>query len=77
MANPLTTGERVAWRRSGLRALVLRPVQLWIPDTGAPGFAEECRRQSELIRDHSTQASRVEDEAWERASEEAIADDAR
>lgn len=28
-------------RRSGLRL-----VQLWIPDTRAPGFAEECRRQS-------------------------------
>ncbi len=28
-------------RRSGLR-----PVQLWLPDTRARGFAEECRRQS-------------------------------
>jgi hypothetical protein len=30
-------------RRSGLRL-----VQLWIPDTRARGFAEECRRQSGL-----------------------------
>lgn len=29
-------------RRSGLRL-----VQLWIPDTRARGFAEECRRQSQ------------------------------
>jgi hypothetical protein len=28
-------------RRSGLRL-----VQLWVPDTRAPGFADECRRQS-------------------------------
>jgi hypothetical protein len=24
----------------------LRPVQIWLPDTRRPGFAEECRRQS-------------------------------
>jgi hypothetical protein len=24
----------------------LRPVQIWVPDTRRPGFAEECRRQS-------------------------------
>jgi hypothetical protein len=76
MTNPLSTGERVARRRSKLRALGLRPVQLWVPDTSAPGFAEECRRQSQLVRDHTTQASRSEDEAWERASWETIADDA-
>lgn len=28
-------------RRSGLRLM-----QLWVPDTRARGFAEECRRQS-------------------------------
>jgi len=28
-------------RRAGLRL-----VQLWVPDTRARGFAEECRRQS-------------------------------
>jgi hypothetical protein len=29
-----------------LRAAGLRPVQIWVPDTRRPGFAEECRRQS-------------------------------
>jgi len=24
----------------------LRPVQIWVPDTRRPDFAEECRRQS-------------------------------
>jgi len=26
----------------------LRPVQIWVPDTRLPGFAQECRRQSRL-----------------------------
>jgi hypothetical protein len=26
----------------------LRPVQIWVPDTRKPNFAEECRRQSLL-----------------------------
>jgi hypothetical protein len=34
--------------RDGLRAAGLRPVQIWVPDTRRPGFAEECRRQSRL-----------------------------
>jgi hypothetical protein len=31
----------------------LRPVQIWVPDTRREGFAEECRRQSLLLRDDS------------------------
>jgi len=26
-------------------------VQLWVPDTRQPGFADECRRQSRLLLD--------------------------
>jgi hypothetical protein len=36
-------------RRDNLRALGLRPVQIWVPDTRASGFAEEYRRQSALL----------------------------
>ena len=36
-------------RRDKLRSLGLRPVQIWVPDTRAPGFAEEYRRQSALL----------------------------
>jgi hypothetical protein len=25
-------------------------VQIWVPDTKKPGFAEECRRQSLLLK---------------------------
>jgi hypothetical protein len=24
----------------------VRPLQIWVPDTSAPGFDEECHRQS-------------------------------
>ena len=41
--------ERVQKHRDALRAVGLRPVQLWVPDTRRPGFAAECRRQSRLI----------------------------
>jgi Protein of unknown function (DUF3018) len=72
MSKPLSRAERVARRRAKLRAAGLRPVQKWLPDTRDPGFVEECRRQSRLIRDSETDASRAEDAAWEAASEEAL-----
>ena len=39
---------RVQKRRSALRMAGLRPVQIWVPDTRRPGFAAECKRQSDL-----------------------------
>lgn len=39
--NSLVQKHRDALRMSGLR-----PVQIWVPDTRRPDFAEECRRQS-------------------------------
>ena len=47
MVTPVT--QRVRKRRDALRAAGLRPVQIWVPDTSRPGFAEECRRQSLLV----------------------------
>ena len=32
-----------------MRAAGLRPVQIWLPDTHAPGFAAKCRAQAEAI----------------------------
>ena len=43
--------RRVQRHRAGLRAAGLRPVQIWVPDTRRRGFAEECRRQSRLLRE--------------------------
>ena len=37
------TDRSAARRVSGLRL-----VRLWVPDSRAPGFAEECRRQTAL-----------------------------
>ena len=46
MASSVTA--RVQKRRDVLRAAGLRPIQIWVPDTRQPAFAEECRRQSRL-----------------------------
>lgn len=37
--------SRVRKHRDALRMAGLRPVQIWVPDTRRPDFAEECRRQ--------------------------------
>jgi Protein of unknown function (DUF3018) len=47
----MTISERVGRRRAALRKAGLRPIQIWVTDTSAPGFAEECRRQSRMLRD--------------------------
>lgn len=38
--------SRVQKHRAALRKSGLRPVQIWVPDTRRPHFAEECRQQS-------------------------------
>ena len=38
--------QRVEKRRAAFRAHGLRPVENSVPDTLAPGFAEECARQA-------------------------------
>jgi hypothetical protein len=40
---------RVQKHRDALRMAGLRPVQIWVPDTRRPDFAEECRRQCQLV----------------------------
>lgn len=40
--------KRVADHRTRLRNQGLRPLQIWVPDTRTPGFAEEAHRQSVL-----------------------------
>jgi hypothetical protein len=41
--------EKQRRHRERLRASGLRPLQIWVPDTRAPGFAAECRRQVERV----------------------------
>ncbi len=40
---------RVQKHRDALRTAGLRPIQIWVPDTRRPDFAEECRRQCLLV----------------------------
>jgi hypothetical protein len=52
MEVPMAASEvrkRVAAHRAELRKRGLRPIQIWVPDTRAPGFAEEARQQSRLV----------------------------
>jgi hypothetical protein len=42
--------ERVQKHRTNLRKSGLRPVQIWVPDTRSAGFAQECVRQSALLK---------------------------
>jgi hypothetical protein len=41
--------ERVQQHRNELRRRGLRPVQIWVPDTRLPGFADEAHRQSQAV----------------------------
>lgn len=43
-----SSSQRVQKHRAALRAQGLKSVQIWVPDVNAPGFAEECERQSRL-----------------------------
>lgn len=44
----VNVNARVQKHRDALRMAGLRPVQIWVPDTRRPDFAEECHRQSRL-----------------------------
>jgi hypothetical protein len=45
----LSAKEKQQRYRTRLRSQGLRPVQIWVPDTKAPGFEAECRRQAERV----------------------------
>jgi hypothetical protein len=48
-SHPLPAVKRMAKYRRRMRAAGLKPLQIWVPDTHAPGFAEKCRVQSLAI----------------------------
>lgn len=58
---PPTTRQRVADHRARLRRQGLRPVQIWVPDVRAPGFAAEAHRQSALA---AASAAAADDQAF-------------
>lgn len=46
MPKPGSANQNVRRYRDRMKRAGLRLVQLWVPDTRASGFADECRRQS-------------------------------
>ena len=60
--------ERVKKHRDKLRRHGMRPVQIWVPDTRRPGFAEECKRQSLLVKNDEQEKNVLDflDEAADR-----------
>lgn len=52
-----TTRARVRAYRARLRSQGLRPIQIWVPDVNAPGFAEEAHRQSRAVAASSQAAT--------------------
>ena len=56
-----SSARRVADHRSALRAQGLRPVQMWVPDTRAPGYAVRIRRQLEALRNDPREARLLEE----------------
>jgi hypothetical protein len=45
----MTASEKMRAHRARMRAKGFKLVQMWVPDTSRPGFAEEVRRQSLLV----------------------------
>lgn len=51
------TREKVRAYRERMRAQGLRPIQIWVPDVRAPGFAAEARRQSQVVAESAGAAA--------------------
>ena len=48
-STPAPLAQRVRDHRQRLRALGLRPVQIWVPDVRAPQFAVQAHEQSRAV----------------------------
>ena len=59
--HPARSNSRVQKHRDKLRAAGLKPVTIWVVDRSRPGFAEQIRRECELIN-ASADSERVMDE---------------
>ena len=49
LPKPRRACEKMRIYRAKLRRQGLRPLQLWVPDTRAPGFTEAIRQQSMIV----------------------------
>jgi hypothetical protein len=57
----VSSRRRVREHRDRLRAQGLRPIQIWVPDVTAEGFAAEAHRQSRAV---AASASAEDDQAF-------------
>jgi hypothetical protein len=69
MAKSSAVRKSVRRYRQRMRQAGFRLVQLWVPDTRAQGFAEECRRQSRAAARNKRAESEVM--TWIEAHEDA------
>lgn len=60
-SKPKSSREKVRAHRERLRAQGLRPIQIWVPDTRDPKFAEEANRQALALANSPYEA---EDQAF-------------
>jgi hypothetical protein len=67
-----SSAKRVADHRARMREQGLRPVQIWVPDTTRPGFAEETRAWVDSLKgkpgedalDEAMEAEMASIEGW-------------
>ena len=59
--NDSSVSQRVRNYRKRMRAQGMRPIQLWVADVRAPGFAAEAHRQSAAV---AASVHAVDDEAF-------------
>jgi len=72
MPTKRSSAASVQRRRDKMRAMGLRPVQIWVPDTTAPGFAAEAARQAQLLTEwEASPAGREEMAFWDTLASEA------
>jgi hypothetical protein len=65
--------EKVREHRLRLRAQGLRPIQMWVPDTRAPAFRKEARRQMAAL---AAGAGEAADQAFVDAASQELWDEA-
>jgi hypothetical protein len=53
--------EKARAYRARMRALGLKPIQIWVPDVTSPEFKKQARRESRIIANSPTEA---EDQAF-------------
>ena len=64
---PIPSQQKVQAHRERLRALGLRPIQIWVPDDRSRAFKTEARRQSAAV---AASALEADDQAFVEAVSE-------